>query len=174
MQTAYEIRECIRHCREGGACAACYYDKMERTGQEFPGSAGREKICLEYLLDDVLDILTKKGTAPEIVPYEELLRGTGKGWEETWLIGDDEDPERFDLEPCVWIDGHIMLASGSSADAGGSHWAEQYGRRYGMRVWRGKTPPTEEQRKCTPWTGMQADSAADPAEEKYSGLIAGE
>lgn len=174
MQTAYEIRETIRHCREGGSCGLCAYGAMEREALKTTPQPAKRKICLEFLLDDVLDILTKKGTAPEIVPYEELLRGTGKGWEETWLIGDDEDPERFDLEPCVWIDGHIMLASGSSADADSDHWREQYGRRYGMRVWRGSTEPTEEQRREAAWTDQPIEKADDPAEGKFSGLIAEE
>lgn len=30
MQTAYEIRESIRHCREGGSCGLCAYGAMER------------------------------------------------------------------------------------------------------------------------------------------------
>ena len=97
------------------------------------------------------DLKTDAGSPAYLVPYEQLLQTWGHGWEETWLIGDDEEPESFDLEPCVWINGHIMLESGSSADAGSDHWREQYGRKYGMRVWRGSTEPTEEQRKAVKW-----------------------
>ena len=86
-----------------------------------------------------------------LLTLEELKKGIGHGWEECWLIGDDEDPERFDLEECVFLHGHLILESGSSADAGSDHWREQYGRKYGMRVWRGSTEPTEEQRKAVKW-----------------------
>lgn len=107
------------------------------------------------------DLKTDAGSPAYLVPYEQLLQTWGHGWEETWLIGDDEEPERFDLEPCVWINGHIMLESGSSADARGDCWREKYGRRFGMRVWGGRKPPTEEQRKNTPWTWISLEAAQD-------------
>ena len=73
MQTAYEIRESIRHCREGGSCGLCAYGAMEREALKTTPQPTKRKICLEFLLDDVLATLAKNRTAPEIVPYEELL-----------------------------------------------------------------------------------------------------
>jgi hypothetical protein len=87
----------------------------------------------------------------EIIPRELLLHTFGHGWEECWFIGDDEDPERITLEECVWIGGHIMLDSGSTGDAESDWWREHYGREYGVRIWLGQEPPTEEQRNETPW-----------------------
>lgn len=107
-----------------------------------------------------------------LMAREELLDGFGHGWEESHLIGDDEDPEGFDLVECVWINGHIMDADGSDAHADSDYWKENYGTEYGVRVWRGVVPPTEEQRKGTPFGN--ASRYADPAEGQYSGLIAEE
>lgn len=88
----------------------------------------------------------------ELLPRELLIHTFGHGWEERWYIGDDEEPESKTLEECVWIGGHIMLDSGSTADAGCDWWVEHYGRKYGVRIWLGEEPPTEEQRVNTPWT----------------------
>ena len=87
-----------------------------------------------------------------LVPRELLLHTWGHGWEESHLIGDDEDPERFELTECVWINGHIMDADGSDAHANSDYWAESYGKRYGVRIWTGDEKPTDEQREETPWT----------------------
>ena len=87
-----------------------------------------------------------------LVARDELLSSYGHGWEESWLIGDDEDPERFDLIECVWINGHIMNADGSSAHANSDWWHDHYNGRYGVRIWAGDEPPTTEQRKAD-WNG---------------------
>lgn len=152
MRNKQEIIRDMEGCIRRGPCGGCLYGKMEQAARERGIAEKEPPMCLDYLLRDALFALEAlPESEASIVPWEELLFGAGRGWEETWLIGDDEDPERFDLEPCVWIAGHIMLESGSSADADSDHWREQYGRRYGMRVWRGSTEPTEEQRKAVKW-----------------------
>jgi hypothetical protein len=89
--------------------------------------------------------------AAELLPRELLLHTWGHGWEECYFIGDDEEPERITLEECVWINGHIMLDSGSDADARSEWWVNHYGRKYGTRIWVGNEPPTEQQQKETHW-----------------------
>lgn len=84
---------------------------------------------------------------------EELLEGWGHGWNEYHYIGDDEDPEQFELSECVWIDGHMVNAEGDYFRlAADGKW---YGKQYGFRVWRGDSPPTEEQRKAAGWDAGQ-------------------
>ena len=87
-----------------------------------------------------------------IVPRELLLCTWGHGWEETHFRGDDEDPESVELVECVWINGHIMNADGSDADADSDWWRENYGKRYGVRIWTGDKKPRDKQREETPWT----------------------
>ena len=93
----------------------------------------------------------------ELVPREALLTGYGHGWEERWYIGDDEEPDpstslrMTDLFECVWINGAICM-EGGNADADSDYWQEKYGKQYGIRVWRGENPPTDEQREGAPWT----------------------
>ena len=87
--------------------------------------------CPAQLAQDVLAVLFDKDSrralaaaedaeAPfpaHIGPRELLLHTWGHGWQESHLIGDDEDPECFELAECVWINGHIMDAEGSDANA---------------------------------------------------------
>ena len=102
-------------------------------------------------IKQVAKAISRKET--RLLTLEELETGFGHGWEECWLIGDDEDPERFDLEECVYLHGHLILESGSTANARSDHWQESYNKRFGMRVWEGIDPPTEEQRKAVAWNG---------------------
>ena len=112
-----------------------------------------EAYCVRTLLTDALDALSAPaGHETRVIPREALLEGWGHGWEESHNIGDDEDPESFSLAACVWIDGHIMDEDGSDANASSDYWAEMYGKRYGVRIWAGDDPPTEEQREAVPWT----------------------
>ena len=119
-----------------------------------------------------MDGTDKTKPAARLMAREELLNGFGHGWEESHLIGDDEDPESIVLTECVWINGHVMTADGSNANADGDYWREHYGTKYGVRVWRGTVPPTEEQRRETPFGTTLC--FIDPTEGKYSGLIAEE
>ena len=89
----------------------------------------------------------------QLMPRELLLNTWGHGWEESHRIGDDEDPESFDLVEVVWINGHIMTVDGSSADADSEYWEGRYNCTYGVRVWTGDEKPTEEQRKSAHWDG---------------------
>ena len=88
---------------------------------------------------------------PCVIQREQLLTGWGHGWEESWWIGDDEDPESITLEECVWIDGSMMMSGGNNADADGDYWKEHYNKQYGIRVWIGDRAPTEEERKAVAW-----------------------
>lgn len=109
-----------------------------------------------------------------LVPRELLVKTFGHGWQETHFIGDDEDPEQVAMMECVWIKGHITNEEGSHGEADSDYWREHYGKRYGIRVWTGSKPPTEEQRKETPWSDLPMEKPADPTDGKYSGLIAEE
>ncbi len=91
-------------------------------------------------------------TQARLMAREELLEGWGHGWEETWFIGDDEDPERIILKECVWIDSIILVQDFGIGKPDSDWWVEHYGRKHGSRVWKGENPPTEEQRENTPWT----------------------
>ena len=91
----------------------------------------------------------------QLMPRELLLHTWGHGWEESHMIGDDEDPESFDLVEVVWINGHIMTAEGSDANADSEYWKDRYNCTYGVRIWTGDEKPTEEQRKATPWMNHQ-------------------
>ena len=116
-----------------------HLDTIERTAF-FPGKNEERTVSMKILKREA-----------RLLTLEELKKGIGHGWEECWLIGDDEDPERFDLEECVFLHGHLILESGSTANANSDHWQENYNKRFGMRVWEGIDPPTEEQRKAEPW-----------------------
>lgn len=108
--------------------------------------------CIRELLTDALEAFSGFPKEARVLPREELLTGWGHGWQESHLIGDDENPEGFDLAECVWINGHIMDQDGSDANAASDYWAEKYGKRYGIRIWAWDDPPAKEQREAAPWT----------------------
>ena len=122
--------------------------------------------CLSCLCNDALKLIQdyelgralfapteeKEPAQAQLVPRELLLTTWGHGWQESHLIGDDEDPESFILVECVWINGYILDASGSNANAASDYWVENYGKRHGVRVWTGDEKPTDKQREETPWT----------------------
>ena len=58
-----------------------------------------------------------------------------------------------DLEEGVWIDGKGTVESGSNFNAMRDYWIEHYNQRYGVRVWAGDQPPTDEQREAAAWDG---------------------
>lgn len=169
MGKTAEILAGMEHCLVSGVCRECPYQALEdayRAGGTNPN--GTPITCIDIMIRGAADAL--RAALPEaparLMSLEELLDGWGCGWEETWLIGDDEEPERIDLEACVWIDGHVMLASGSTGDARGYYWQEHYGRKYGIRVWAGRGEiPTMEQRQHTPWA-EPGEPKAEPAEEE--------
>ena len=123
-------------------------------------SYGAKAYCSTQATADILcmyEEMLKEKEVEEIpthvVPRELLLHTWGHGWEESHLIGDDEDPESFVLTECVWINGHIMDENGSDAHADSDHWKENYNRKYGVRVWCGDDEPTKEQREAIQWQG---------------------
>ena len=85
----------------------------------------------------------------KVLTLEELENTHGYGYEEMMFAGDEEEPAGVELMACVWINGHIMLADGNSADTGSDVFRERYGRRNGNRIWYGK--PSAEQREAEPW-----------------------
>lgn len=168
MPDREKVMYSLERCSSGvpDACRDCKYDKWPA------------RICVQHLTKDALALIeeTEAGKAralallhdlekaaenvPEdgteampahIVPRELLLCTWGHGWQESHLIGDDEDPECFYLTECVWINGHIMDANGSDANADSDYWLENYNRQYGVRIWTGDEKPTEEQRRETTW-----------------------
>ena len=117
-------------------------------------SSEKNKIFLDgdvrQAMKDAFSLL--KANETRLMAREELLQGWGHGWEESWWIGDDEDPEQIVLTECVWIDGQIMMEDGSNTHADSEYWRERYGKEYAMRIWGGNTMPTDEQRRETPWS----------------------
>lgn len=119
--------------------------------------------CVRELMLDALEALKNHsaasgGASPgrggaRLLARKELLTGYGHGWEESWQIGDDEDPEYKELEEVVWIDGKGTLESGSNFNAMSDYWIEHYNQLYGVRVWAGDQPPTDEQREAAAWDG---------------------
>lgn len=106
-------------------------------------------------LEQAAEAIPEEGTEAmpaHIIPRELLLHTWGHGWEERHYRGDDEDPEGFDLIECVWINGHILTEDGCSAEADSDYWKENYGKRYGVRLWAGNVEPTDKQREEKPWT----------------------
>lgn len=87
-----------------------------------------------------------------LVPLEELMQaGTGHGWHEARYIMDgDESAPEYTLTECVWINGCIAMADGDADHADSRYYSENYGSL--IRIWKGKNPPTAEQRRKTPWT----------------------
>lgn len=142
-----KVLEGLTNCSQGILCG---HDCPYREEQL------KEDGCYAALARDALNLLggADRGyTVPaQIVPRELLLHTWGHGWQESHVIGDDEDPESFDLAECVWINGHIMDEDGSDANAASDYWAENYGKKYGIRIWTGDEKPTDKQREETPWT----------------------
>ncbi len=92
-----------------------------------------------------------KPETPAVIDREQLLTGWGHGWQESHLIGDDEDPECFTLTECVWINGYITDEDDSYANANSDYWREHYNKQYGIRIWAGDRKPTEDERKAMAW-----------------------
>lgn len=155
-QVAETIAFCLEHGTMGGHdCSGIYTQKgkgivKEGRYRDACPNGACETGCVVTPLRESLRFLGKE---TRLLTLEELEKGFGHGWEEAWLIGDDEDPERFDLEECVYLHGHLILESGSTANAQSDHWQESYNKRFGMRVWEGIDPPTEAQRKAVKWNG---------------------
>ena len=105
--------------------------------------------AMEKLWGASIDPAMRVEGLPRVLTQEELRTSSGHGWEEIWYSGDEEDVEGVALQECVWINGHIMLEDGCTADANGGIFQERYGMKYGCRVWQGM--PTDEMRKETPW-----------------------
>ena len=136
--------------------AACSTEP--ETGEQFQALKcpywDEQSYCVRGVMLDALEALKNPaacGQGPLVLSHEDLLSGHGHGWVESWHIGDDEDPEYKDLEEGVWIDGNGMVESGSNFNARSDYWTEHYNKRYGIRVWAGDQPPTEEQREAEPW-----------------------
>lgn len=137
----------LRACHE----EADTLEQCKRLGCPYADS---HFFCVRVLMEDALRALSQ-GT--ELAPREELLQGYGHGWEERWYVGDEEEPDpstslrMTDLYECVWLDGQMIVKDGGGADADSEWWTAHYGKQYGVRVWRGDDPPTDEQREETPW-----------------------
>ena len=77
-------------------------------------------------------------TATEFAAIE-----AGTGWLENMY-----DDGAIELERIAWAGGNTVTEAGNSTV---SRLLELYGRPYGVRVWIGMAPPTDEQREVTPW-----------------------
>ena len=85
----------------------------------------------------------------KVITLDELRTTHGHGYEEMMFSDEATSQEKTEIMECVWINGHIMLEDGCTADANEDIYSASYGQRDGSRIWFGK--PTDEQRRMTPW-----------------------
>ena len=97
--------------------------------------------------------MSKEASETRLIPRETILRTWGHGWIEDWHIGDEENPEEKELLECAWVKGEIVTADGRKRSAESEYWTQKYNRPYGVRMWEGDEPPTEEQRQEEAWRG---------------------
>ena len=83
-------------------------------------------------------------------PLARLLTATefaaieaGTGWLENMY-----DDGAIEIERIAWAGGNTVTEAGNSTV---SRLLELYGRPYGVRVWIGMAPPTDDQREAIPW-----------------------
>lgn len=91
-----------------------------------------------------------KDNEARALTLRQLNEGCGAGWIETRLApedGDDSEGDVFELAPCAWCCGNLIMDDGSSATR--SMLQDLYGKKYGLRLWTDR--PTEEQREATLW-----------------------
>lgn len=88
----------------------------------------------------------------DLVTLKEINETTGTGWIEFWLELDDGDVECFELNECAWVLGGVIEHVGyAKVDIVNLDFLKRkYGKKYGVRIWRGDRP-TEEQRKAEKW-----------------------
>ena len=125
------------------SCEVCPYNGGRMTCETMLTILTDAADVVEYLNEHRADCNAR------VLTLEELRTSSGHGWEEIRYSGDEEDVEGVALQECVWINGHIMLEDGCTADANEGIFPERYGMKYGCRVWQGM--PTDEMRKETPW-----------------------
>ena len=108
-----------------------------------------DKEIMEELARDALALLSPQPA--RLLTLEEAQTLTGHGWEEVWLLGDEEEglPDSKILCECVFIAGHIRCADGDVGEIVPA-W---YNLREHSRLWMGDIPPTDEQRKAEAWNG---------------------
>lgn len=123
---------------------------------EAPHPAIRAKWINECIMRGTDCAANAENNPPDCVParlmsLEDLRTGNGRGLEEVWCMGDQKEGEAEGiwLAECVWINGHIMLGDGCTADAHEAPYVEGYGKKGGCRVWSGL--PTDQQRMEAPW-----------------------
>lgn len=90
----------------------------------------------------------------ELVPLKEINETTGTGWIEFWLEPDDGEAECFELNECAWVrSGVIEHVGQAQVDLVNRDFLRRkYGKKYGVRIWRGDRP-TDEERKAVKWNG---------------------
>ena len=96
----------------------------------------------------MVDVSEEKGeeTMTRVMAIGEI-RSAGAGWLETWLRGDDEDPECKVVDECAFVNWNVMIWDGSTVSA--PKLKKWYNKPYGMRIWNNK--PTETEQKEVPW-----------------------
>ena len=155
-QIAETISFCLEHGSMGGKdCNGICTRKGNAIAKEdeFRSSCPNGECKTGCVVTPLRESLRYLKTEPRLLALRELENSFGHGWEESHLIGDDEDPERFTLVECAWVNGHVINEDGSDAHVQSNYWQEKYNRPYGVRVWEGDEPPTEEKRKAALWNG---------------------
>ena len=133
------------------------------------GESERADKCVEKLYSDALSLL--KAQEPRVMTLEEASFRLG---EPVWV--EEKAPDAVYCEVLFDVDGKAFNLTFGNIEFGGlltGHSlfsVEPYGRDF--RFWTSR--PTEEQRRETAWTDQPIEKADDPAEGKFSGLIAEE
>lgn len=130
----------LRHCllAHGGTgfCDECPAGDVERTGDT----------CPVYL--EALGVLEGLYSARLLTADEFAAAEAGAGWIETWLRGEDGDPDEMSMERCAWAGPYMAFAESCNGEK--ANVLAEYNRPYGCRVWTGERP-TEEQREAVKW-----------------------
>ncbi len=120
---------------------------MERLGQyEDTGMSPAEVREMKHIVDTIDQVMV---LGPRVLSREAFeAMEVGLGWQENW-IEHANHPDSFFLERCAWA-GENMAYDESG------HWSkasclQQYNQRYGVRIWVGVHPPTDEEREAEPW-----------------------
>jgi len=84
----------------------------------------------------------------ELITLKEINETTGTGWIESWYQPEEGEPESFELTECVWLRGHVLENEAGLVNPG--YLKRKYGKKYGVRIWRGDRP-TLEQWEAAKW-----------------------
>ena len=127
-------------------CKDCRYCRTLNDGVSFDCDAWEMSFYAPRYDAATFCCADGKARARVLEEYE-VMTTCGGGWIENWLAPEDGEPECFDMQMCAWCNGYLVTGDGSTT--GRDVVAEQYGKKYGMRMWTDR--PTDEQREAAKW-----------------------